>query len=174
MGSWLKRIDGRLQKGSRILELGCGMGVPTAKFLASRYDYLGIDISDEQITRARKLVPQGRFKRADMGRLKFPVRSFEAILSFYAIIHLPLREQRPLLRRIYRWLQPGGLFVATLGLGRWTGKEKDWHGAPMFWSHVDRKTYRRWLSEIGFKIERETLIREGKSGHPLFFCRKFS
>lgn len=171
---WLKAVDRSLSPRSWILELGCGMGVPVAKFFARRHEYLGIDISDVQIQRARKLVPWGHFKRGDMAKLKFKPGTFEAVLSFYAIIHLPLREQKPLFKRIHKWLKPGGVFVAVLGWGRWTGTEKNWHGADMFWSHQDRETYSRWLKEMGFKIERQKLIREGKGGHPLFFCRKKS
>ncbi|HEY5038344.1 MAG TPA: class I SAM-dependent methyltransferase, partial [bacterium] len=40
---WLRWIDGRLEKGSRVLELGCGMGIPVAKFIARSHSYLGVD-----------------------------------------------------------------------------------------------------------------------------------
>ena len=169
---WLQWVDTRLSKRTRILELGCGIGIPAGKYFAGKHDFLGIDISDVQIQRAKRLVPRAQFRRADMARLRFNPSSFDAILSFYAIIHLPLREQKPLFKRIYKWLKPGGLFVATLGWGRWTGKEKNWFGAEMFWSHVDQGTYRRWLQEAGFKIARRKLIREGNGGHVLFLCVK--
>ncbi len=169
---WLREVDRRLNKGSRVLELGCGMGIPVAKFFAAQQDYLGVDISDVQIQRAKKLVPRAKFRREDMSRLKFQPSTFDAILSYYAIIHLPLREQRPLIKRIYRWLKPGGLFEATLGWGRWTGREKNWFGAEMFWSHADQGTYRKWLKKAGFQILRQRLIREGRGGHVLFLCQK--
>lgn len=172
---WLGWVGRRLKKGARILELGCGMGIPAAKFFANNHNYLGVDISDVQIRRAKKLVPRGRFHRADMTSLRFPAESFDAVVSFYSIIHLPLKEQRPLLRRVYRWLKPGGVFVAMLGHGRWTGREKDWFGAEMFWSHVDHQSYGQWLMEIGFKIVRHKSVKEpnpGKGIHELFFCLK--
>ncbi len=169
---WLREADKRLARGSRILELGCGMGVPVAKFFSRRHSFLGVDISDVQIKRAKKLVPDARFQRADMARLKFRPSSFDAILSFYSIIHLPLREQKPLFKRIFRWLRPGGMFLSILGWGRWTGKTEDWFGATMFWSHADEKTYHRWLEEAGFKVVRKALIREGKGGHFQFLCVK--
>ena len=172
MKPWLQWVDSRLPKSSRILELGCGMGIPAAKYFSAKHHYLGIDISDVQIQRAKRLVPRGLFRRADMAKLKFRPSSFEAVLGFYALIHLGLREQKPLFKKIYRWLKPDGIFAATLGWGRWTGREKDWHGAEMFWSHADQGTYRRWLKEAGFKISRLKLIREGKGGHALFLCVK--
>ena len=172
MITWLREVDRKLKRGSRILELGCGMGVPAGKFMAARHHYLGIDLSDVQIRRAKKLVPRGRFLRADMSRLRFKPSTFEAILSYYAVIHLPLREQKPLIKRIFKWLKPDGIFEAVLGWGRWTGREKDWFGSEMFWSHTDQGTYRCWLEEAGFKILKQPLIREGKDGHVLFVCRK--
>ncbi len=169
---WLREVDKRLEPGSHILELGCGMGVPVARFFSRKHSYWGVDISDVQIQRARKLVPRARFQRADMTRLKFNPSSFAAVLAFYSIIHLPLREQKPLFKRIFRWLKSGGIFLSILGWGRWTGQEKNWFGAPMFWSHVDEKTYHRWLGEIGFKVMRKRLIREGKAGHYQFLCMR--
>jgi hypothetical protein len=62
--------------------------------------------------------------------------------------------------------------VAMLGHGRWTGREKDWHGAEMFWSHVDHQTYFQWLEDAGFKVSRRKPIKEGKTAHELFFCVK--
>lgn len=167
---WLGTVNQRLERDNQILELGCGMGVPVAKFFSRRHSYLGVDISDVQIRRAKKLVPKARFQRADMTRLRFKPASFDAVLAFYSIIHLPLREQKPLFKRIFRWLKPGGVFLTILGWSLWTGKEKDWHGAPMFWSHTDEKTYHQWLEEIGFKVLRKSLIKEGKGGHYQFFC----
>ena len=169
---WFKAVDKKLKRGSRILELGCGMGVPVAKFLSRRHSYLGVDISDVQIRRAKQLVPWGRFLRTDMGRLRFKPSSFDAVLAFYSILHLPLREHKPLFKRIFRWLRPGGFFAPVLGWGRWTGKEKDWYGALMFFSHTDEKTYHRWLEEIGFKVLRKSLVRERKAGHYHFLCVK--
>jgi SAM-dependent methyltransferase len=169
---WLRDVDRCIADGSRILELGCGMGVPVAKFFSQKHSYLGVDISDVQIKRAKKLVPGAQFKRGDMAGLKFKPSSFDTVLSFYAIIHLPLREQQPLFRKIFRWLKPGGAFLSVLGWGRWTGKAKDWFGATMFWSHADQETYQRWLQEAGFKIVRKALIKEGKGGHYQFLCLK--
>jgi cyclopropane fatty-acyl-phospholipid synthase-like methyltransferase len=169
---WLRELDRHLDHGSRILELGCGMGVPVAGYFSGKHNYLGIDISDVQIQRAKKLVPAASFKRVDMARLRFNHGTFDAILSFYAIIHLPLGEQKPLFHKIFRWLKPGGLFLSILGWTRWTGREKNWHGTSMFWSHADQETYHQWLLKAGFKIIRKRLVREGKGGHYQFLCVK--
>jgi hypothetical protein len=58
-----------------------------------------------QIDRARRLVPAARFLRADVTEVRLPPASFEAVVCLYALIHLPLAEQPPLLDRIATWLR---------------------------------------------------------------------
>lgn len=169
---WIRYAQGRLLKRSAILELGCGNGLPVGKALAGKHDYQGVDISGVQVRRAAKLVPTGVFKRADMSTLRYPASSFDCVLSFYAIFHLPLPEQWPLFKRIFRWLKPGGIFLVSLGRGRGVGREKDWLGAKMFWSSADPGDYLACLKKAGFKLLKKSFIREGKGGHDLYFLSK--
>jgi 2-polyprenyl-3-methyl-5-hydroxy-6-metoxy-1,4-benzoquinol methylase len=174
-GEWLDLFEKRVAAGAEVLDLGCGCGVPVARRLSRRCDVTGIDISPVQIERARVLVPQARFICADMSTVQFPSQSFDAVVCFYALIHLPLDEQPAILRTIASWLRPGGLFMATVGHLAWTGLETDWlgvEGGDMWWSHADTGTYRRWLTEAGLTIERETFIAEGSGGHTLMLATR--
>lgn len=165
---WLDILEKRIESGAKVLDLGCGCGVPVARRLARRYEVTGVDLSPVQIARARELVPEATFRCADMAAVTFPDESFAAVTCFFALIHLPLAEQPALLRAVRSWLRPGGVFLATVGHGEWTGIEKDWlgvRGGDMWWSHADTKTYRRWLDEAGFVVELEAFVPEGKSGH---------
>jgi SAM-dependent methyltransferase len=58
---FLADLDSRLSAGSNVLELGCGNGRPAAVALAGRHAYTGVDISSEQIVRARALLPSAQF-----------------------------------------------------------------------------------------------------------------
>lgn len=109
---------------------------------------------------------------ADMSEVSFADASFAAVVSLYAIIHLPLAEQPELLRKIAAWLRPGGHLLATVGDTAWTGREKDWLGAEMYWSHADIETYRNWLLDLGFEIIWSRFIPEGDGGHQLLLARK--
>ncbi|MFK0294063.1 hypothetical protein ACIQU6_26840 [Streptomyces sp. NPDC090442] len=55
--------------------------------------------------------------------------AYGAVVSFYALIHIPLAEQPPLLRSTAEWLRPGGCFVAPTGSDDWTGTEGNWLGS---------------------------------------------
>ena len=169
---WLDELTPLLRSGDTVLDLGCGCGVPIAQELAARFAVTGVDISPVQIERARQLVPQATFLCADMTAVQYPAQSFAAIVSFYALIHLPLEEHRPMIERCFAWLQPGGVLLATVGHSAWTGTEEAWHGAPMYWSHADEETYLRWLDEIGFAVQWTRFIPEGDGGHTLILGRR--
>jgi SAM-dependent methyltransferase len=166
---------GRLAPGSSVLDLGCGCGVPVARALAGAgHAVTGVDFSEVQIERARALVPTAQFRCADATRVEFPDGTFDAVASFYALIHIPVEEQAPLLGKIARWLKPGGWFLATAGQWEWTGTNEDWlgDGTPMWWSHADAATYRVWLGQAGLTVESEEFIAEGTGGHALFWTRR--
>ncbi len=169
---WLEELTPLLQPGDAVLDLGCGCGVPVAQELAQQFAVTGVDISSVQIERACKLVPQATFLCADMAAVDFAPRSFAAIVSFYALIHLPIAEQRPLLARCFDWLRPGGILMAIVGHSAWTGSEDDWHGAPMVWSHADEATYLRWLGEIGFAVQWARFVPENDGGHTLLLAQR--
>ena len=163
-----------LPEHSAVLDLGCGCGLPVAEALAEKFNVTGVDISPVQIERARRLLPAARFICADMSEIDFPSESFAAVVSFYAIIHLPLDEQPALFARVRRWLQPRGYFLATVGSRAWTGMEENWLGvedATMAWSHADAETYQAWLAASGFEIYRTEFIPEGDGGHTLILAR---
>lgn len=163
-----------LPERSAVLDLGCGCGLPIAEALAEKFNVTGVDISPVQIERAQCLVPRARFICADMSEIDFPPATFSAVVSFYAIIHLPLDEQPALFARVRRWLQPRGYFLATVGSRAWTGVEENWLGvrdATMAWSHADAETYQTWLADGGFEICRTEFIPEGDGGHTLILAR---
>ena len=172
--SWLGPIFTALPRGSAVLDLGSGTGVPAARILAGRYQVTGVDLSDVQVRRARRLVPGARFVRADMAEVDFPSNTFGAVVVLYSLFHLPRREHRRVLRNVRRWLVPGGWLLLIGGHAAYEGRATGWLGsdATMYWSHYRAATYRRWLSADGFRIVREQFVPEGEVGHELFLARK--
>jgi len=172
---WLSDLRVRLPERSHVLDIGCGCGVPVARHLtAAGHQVTGVDISDVQIERARRLVPGATFIRADATETDFPPGSFDAVICLYALIHMPLDRQPPLLHDIARWLRPGGWLLATTGQDAWAGTQDNWLGGPaaMWWSHADAATYRSWLHQAGLQITSQQFVPEGDSGHALFWARQ--
>ncbi|PSL02864.1 methyltransferase family protein [Haloactinopolyspora alba] len=172
---WIAELRRRIPAGGEVLDLGCGCGVPVSRELsAAGYAVTGVDFSEVQVRRARELAPTATFLQSDVTDVEFPDASFDAVVCLYTVIHLPLAEQPPLLRRIAGWLRPGGLLLATTGHGAWTGTDDDWlgGGATMWWSHADAATYRSWITDVGLDVEHSDVVPEGDSAHALFWARR--
>ena len=169
---WLGRFTPLLADGARVLDLGCGNGVPVVK----RCAVTGVDLSGVQIARACELVPGARFVCADMTTVEFEPGSFDAVVAFYSIFNLPLADQPALIGRVAGWLAPGGRFLAMVGKHAWTGVEKDWRGVPgvrMYYSQADIGTYRGWFAQAGLTIEAEgSEPRDGNPGYAVLIARR--
>ena len=155
---WADQLTSRLAEGARILELGCGSGVPDTQLLAERFRVTGVDISPEQIKRARAGIPNAEFIVADFTARDFVPGSFDAVAAFYVLNHVPRELLAELLGRIHSWLVPGGYFLATFGASdteSWVGQ---WLGTTMFFSSFPPETTRRVLSEAGFELLLDELV----------------
>lgn len=96
--------------GERILDLGCGDGVLTAKLAAMGCEMVGVDGSSLQIEAARKLGLDARVM--DGEKLSFD-EEFDAVLS-NAALHW-MRNPEAVIGGVRRALRRNGRFVAELG-----------------------------------------------------------
>ena len=177
----LDLITERLPPQSAILDVGCGAGVPVARHLARHCHVTGVDISPRMIELARENVPSARFVEGDIMDADFPAAHFAAIVSFYALFHLPRQEHEALFRRFARWLKPGGLLLLTLApKDDGPGYTDDFHGVAMYWSNFGLEVYRDILARAGFRLLQEGLVGHGydeaeareEEAHPFVFCTK--
>lgn len=96
--------------GERILDLGCGDGVLTARLAASGCDVVGVDSSAAQVAAARA---RGvRAECQDGAALAF-VGQFDAVFS-NAALHW-MRDPDAVIAGVHRALVPGGRFVGEFG-----------------------------------------------------------
>jgi SAM-dependent methyltransferase len=168
---WVAELAALLPPRGRVLDLGCGIGIPATRELAAHgLQVLGVDFSAVQVRRGRRLVPAATFVQADMTQLSVQPASLDAVVSFYALIHVPLADQQALLPRIRGWLRPGGYALLIVGAQRWTGTEQ-YLGAPMFWDHADTGTYLTWLERAGLTPVWQRFVPEGAAGHDLILAR---
>jgi cyclopropane fatty-acyl-phospholipid synthase-like methyltransferase len=176
----LDLLTRRLTNGAHVLDIGCGAGVPIARTLAQRFQVTGVDISSEQIQRARRNVPEGTFLQSDIMSVTFPAASFDAAVAFYTIFHLPREEHPELLRHIYQWLKPGGYLLATVtAVAEAAYTENDFFDVTMYWSNYGLEDYKTILAQIGFKLLDTAVIGHGYTEekqtpaeqHPLIFAQ---
>jgi SAM-dependent methyltransferase len=157
----LAELCAGLPAGARVLDLGCGAGLPTAQQVVARgFTVTGIDFSAAQIERARRNVPEGQFFVADMTGVELPRDTFDAVAAFYSITHVPRDEHGRLLGRIAGWLKPGGRLIASFGATPVDGCQNDWLGTTMFFSHHDADTTRQLVHAAGLGIEHAEVVRQ--------------
>ena len=111
----------KLPKGSRILDVGCGIG-GSSRILAKYYGFnvTGITISPAQVKRARELTPLGlncNFQVMDAMDLKFEDGSFDAVWSVEAGAHM--NDKTKFADEMLRTLRPGGYFA----LADWNSRD---------------------------------------------------
>jgi SAM-dependent methyltransferase len=142
-----------LAPGAKVLDAGCGSGVPITRLLAEELDVIGVDFSAAQIALAKQNVPNAKFLCEDLTDLHFPQDFFDGICSYYAIIHIPREEHRALLEKFHRLLNTGGVALLCLGAENLIDDiDENFLGTQMYWSHYDSLTYRKMLKEIGFSL----------------------
>ncbi|MER0482394.1 class I SAM-dependent methyltransferase [Streptomyces sp. Edi2] len=115
-GTWL---GDTLTAGSRILDLGCGTGLPTARQLSDAgHRVVGIDLSPSMVALARENVPDADFHRLDIadlrrGRLGGP-GSFDGIAAYFSLLMLPRAEIPYALGMLHDLLRPEGLLALSM------------------------------------------------------------
>ncbi|MCM2281992.1 MAG: class I SAM-dependent methyltransferase [Bdellovibrionaceae bacterium] len=124
----LRSLGGDLQ-GLRVLEIGCGQGHSTKRLIEQfgATSVVAIDLDEDSVRKARRnlsaLSPhhQVQLLVEDVSALNMPDHSFDAVVDFAALHHVPNWQQA--LSEISRVLKPGGRFlfeeVTRQWLNRW-------------------------------------------------------
>ena len=176
--AWARQIEVVVSEGERVVELGCGTGVPVGKWLAARYDYTGVDASEGMLDEARRHVPGADFIRADMETVSFDAGSLGAVIAFYSINHVPSAQHAALFASIASWLRPGGMLVASVHGGDGGDHfDPNWLGTgPMRWSGLDRGTTLEIVRAAGLEVAESEVIDQvepdGTAIHPLWLVAR--
>lgn len=98
--------------GERVLDVGCGVGA-SVRYLPSDVSYVGIDISEAYIARARSdYGDRGEFICADAGALNAKcLGTFDRAFSFGVLHHLSDEAAGTVVDLVRRVVKPGGTFV---------------------------------------------------------------
>jgi SAM-dependent methyltransferase len=145
--------------GSRVLEVGCGAGLQTAK-LAQCWEVVGLDVSPLALVAARRALSNGRWACASVeAGLPFADGSFQAVYCCEVIEHL--LDVGRALREMNRVLAPGGLlFLSTPYHGlvknvavALFGFERHFDPAGPHIRFFTRRTLEHELGHAGLRVE---------------------
>lgn len=126
-GEWL---ISSLTPPARVLDLGCGSGLPTAKQLVDAgIEVVGVDESAVMLELAAEQAPGGQYLRRDMREIS-DLGEFDAAAVFFALIMLPRRDIPPLLERLRAVLRGPKLLALAMVLGDFDELPISFLGAP--------------------------------------------
>ncbi|MFE6778076.1 class I SAM-dependent DNA methyltransferase [Streptomyces sp. NPDC057702] len=114
-----------LPPASRVLDVGSGTGVPTARALSDAgHQVVGIDISPGMLKVARDNVPGATFHLADIADLRpgapfgpggpRDLGHFDGISAYFSLLMLPRVEIPHALRVLHGMLKPQGLLAMAM------------------------------------------------------------
>lgn len=113
-GRWL--IE-NLPPGGRVLDLGCGSGLPTAVQLAEAgFEMVGIDESGRMLELARQRVPNATFLQRDMRDID-DLGTFDAVVSYFSLLMLPRADIERVLVKSRERLTSNGLLAIAMVYG---------------------------------------------------------
>ena len=119
------QVEGTRQQGKRVLDCGAGGRIPPlALFHQQSYDAWGIDISAEQIERARQLCEEQELQvhlhQGDMRRMPFADETFDYGYEHYSMCHLSKQDTARAVGEMRRVLKQGGLcFLGVMSMDCW-------------------------------------------------------
>lgn len=121
-----------IQKGSKVLDLGCGNGRLYDSLKEYEIDYTGVDFSEELIALAKQKYHQQDFVIQDMTKLDLN-KQFEVIISIAAFHHIPTKRLRQkTLKLISEHLKDDGvLMLSVWNLWQW----KYWKAHAEAWKN---------------------------------------
>ncbi|MFD0304279.1 class I SAM-dependent methyltransferase [Streptomyces sp. NPDC127119] len=146
----------RAAGGGPVADVGCGPGRITAHLRDLGVDAFGIDLSPRMIEVARSEHPGLRFEVGSMTHLALADGSLTALLSWYAIMHVPDEAIGEVLAGFHRVLRPGGLLLlgfhaANTSPPKAQAPDEAW---PESYGHRRRPSQvATWLTETGFTVE---------------------
>lgn len=141
----------------KILDLGCGCGVPYTRELSGYGKVLGCDVSSNQVGCARLNVPKARFVNKDVMDLHL-MRKYDMVTMFNSFFNIAMNDKQLLLCRINYWMSQYGVAVmTTYGEETFRQQKDDFYGAPMIWYHISPRDFEKMVTRAGLcVIEHDT------------------
>ncbi|HEY0450997.1 class I SAM-dependent DNA methyltransferase [Actinophytocola sp.] len=148
-GAWL--ID-QLDRPARVLDLGCGSGLPTAKqLLDAGVEVVGTDESAVMLDLAQQQAPGATYLHRDLRDLS-DLGEFDAAVAFFSLIMLPKADIPPLLRALHARLRGPKLLQIAMVLGDFDQFQISFLGVPTQVCAYPPDELRQVLADAGFEI----------------------
>jgi cyclopropane fatty-acyl-phospholipid synthase-like methyltransferase len=163
----LQQILEHLDASSKVLELGCGAGLPVTQVLTQHVvEVVANDNSEEQIALAKANAPRAKFIHGDMTQLEFPSDTFDAVVAFYSFFHVPREQHEALIRNVYDWLRKNALLLFTYSSHAEEGIYPMFLGTKMYFSSFGTEQILDIVRSCGFTIVDQEVRAQGNVEDP--------
>jgi SAM-dependent methyltransferase len=148
-GAWLIQ---QLPSDARVLDLGCGSGLPTAKQLIDAgVEVVGVDESSAMLELAQQQAPGGRYLHQDLRQLD-ELGEFDAIVANFALLMLPRSDIPTLLENVREHLRGPKLLLIAMVHGDFDFFPVSFLGAPTSVSAYPPDKLRDVVADAGFEV----------------------
>jgi SAM-dependent methyltransferase len=140
--------------GGRVLDIGCGNGIPITRALLSvGHRVIGLDSSSEMLARFRGNCPETPAVRGVAQSCPFATGLFDAAVAWGVMFHLNPDDETKAIASVSRVLKTGAPFLFTAGdVDGFDGKEDTMNGVVFRYFSFSIVNYRRILSEHGLTL----------------------
>ncbi|MDQ3403081.1 MAG: methyltransferase domain-containing protein [Actinomycetota bacterium] len=146
-GDWL--IE-QLPRGSRVLDLGVGSGLPTAKQLIDAgMDVVGIDESAVMVALAEEQAPGGTYR---LGDLRSFDGEYDAVVAFFSLLMLSKADIEATIQRAKRHLTGPRLLLISMVQGDFDAFPVNFLGAATTVSAYPPDKLRQVVTDAGFDV----------------------
>ena len=116
---WLLGRIAELAAGGPVADVGCGPGHVSAHLAAAGPAVVGFDLAPAMVAQARQRFPDVEFEVGDLRHLLRPpaAPAWQAVVAWYALVHLAGSELAPALAALARVLAPGGWLALAVHIG---------------------------------------------------------
>ncbi len=158
---WFDFLPVMVDQDAKSLDIGCGVGFACSMLKEKQYQVYGIDISEDALKVARRLVPHGTFSMAsESGRVQYPDNTFDLVTCFGVLEHIP--DPLNSIKECYRVIK-GGHYALFVVPNSWS---------PYFWvGGTDQiyevpRSYQEWCRM--FRAAGFDIVRTGKDPGPMY------
>lgn len=167
----LERFRALIPQGGSVLDLGCGMGEPIARYLIEGgYALTGVDSSPSMIALCGSRFPDQAWRVADMRSLAL-ARRFDGIIAWDSFFHLIPDDQRRMFPVFAAHAAPNAALMFTSGPSH--GESMGvYQGEKLYHASLDAAEYRALLAQSGFAVEAHTADDPDCGGHTIWLARR--
>lgn len=168
--SWLDAFVALLPDNAQVLDIGCGMAEPIARYLIERgCRVTGIDASQPMIELCKARFPAQDWMVSDMRALSLD-RKFDGLIAWNSFFHLNPDDQRAMFALFRDHAAPKAALMFTSGPSHGEAMGT-FEGEPLYHSSLDVDEYRELLAGHGFRVISHVAEDPDCNGHTVWLAQ---